>query len=100
VDAHPLNIRQAASANFWLASENTCLRKSGLPLTLQRDKSRTHGACPAAGEPAVLFLSANTARHPAGICAGIGSNRRQKWFQIQMVMALGNYRPGAPRKKL
>jgi hypothetical protein len=33
-------------------------------------------------------LSANTARHPAGICAGIGSNRRQKWFQIQMVMAL------------
>ena len=28
------------------------------------------------GKPAVLFLSANTARHPAGICAGIGSNRR------------------------
>jgi hypothetical protein len=32
-------------------------------------------AVPAAEEPAVLFLSANTARHPAGICAGIGSNR-------------------------
>jgi hypothetical protein len=114
VDAHPLKIRQAASATFWLASENTSLRKSGLPLTLQRDKSRTltwlasgnafdlsvhtsctrrllsgpgsipvgtlwrperHGARPAAG-PAVLFLSANAARHPAGTCAGIGSNQR------------------------
>ena len=51
------------------------------------------------GKPAVLFLSANTARHPAGICAGIGSNRRQKRHQIQMVMVLSDCRPGAPRKK-
>ena len=30
----------------------------------------------AEGESADLFLPANTARRPAGICAGIGSNRR------------------------
>ncbi|MHC2331689.1 hypothetical protein [Bradyrhizobium sp. USDA 4454] len=53
------------------------------------------GACLLPG-----FLSANTARHPAGICAGIGSNRRQNCFQIQMVMALGNYRPGHHGKNL
>jgi len=31
---------------------------------------------PSCRKPAVLFLSANTARQPAGICAGVGSNRR------------------------
>ena len=51
---------------------------------------------PAAGEPAVLFLLANTARQLVGISVGIGSHRRQKLFKIQLVMVLGGYRPGAP----
>jgi hypothetical protein len=37
-----------------------------------------HGACPAAGEPAVLFLPANTARLLVGSSVGIGNNRLQK----------------------
>jgi hypothetical protein len=50
-----------------------------------------------AADGSLLFYFCQlTTRHPAGICAGIGSNRRQNWFQTQMVMALGNYRPGAP----
>jgi hypothetical protein len=51
---------------------------------------------PAAEELAVLFLRANTERHLVGISVGIGSNRRQKLFQIQLVMLLGDCRPGAP----
>ena len=50
----------------------------------------------AAEELAVLFLRANTERHPVGISVGIGSNRRRKLFQIQLVMVLGDCRPGAP----
>ena len=50
-----------------------------------------------AGELAILFLSANTARRLVGISVGIGSNRRPKLVQTQMVMALGGYRPGAPK---
>src|SRR5712671_5829007 len=51
---------------------------------------------PAAVESPVLFFPANTARHLVGISVGIGSHRRLKLLQIQMVMALGDYRPGAP----
>jgi hypothetical protein len=54
---------------------------------------------PDAGGPAVLFLTADTSHRFAGIPAGIGSNQRQKLFQVQLLMALGNCRPGAPRKK-
>jgi hypothetical protein len=53
-------------------------------------------AVPAAEEPAVLLLRANTVRHLVGISVGIGSNRRPKSLQIQFVMVLGNCRPGAP----
>ena len=49
-----------------------------------------------AGEPAILFLPANSARRLVGISVGIGSSRRQKMFQIQLVMILGDCRPGAP----
>lgn len=51
---------------------------------------------PAAWEPAVLFLLANTVRQLVGISVGIGSNRWIKLFQIQLVMVLGDCRPGAP----
>ena len=51
---------------------------------------------PTAWEPAVLFLLANTVRQLVGISVGIGSNRRLKLFQIQLVMVLGDCRPGAP----
>jgi hypothetical protein len=51
---------------------------------------------PAAEEPAVLFLRANTVRYLVGISVGIDSKRRRKFFQIQLVMVLGNCRPGAP----
>ena len=51
----------------------------------------------AAEELAVLFLRANTARHLVGISVGIGSNRRRTIFQIQLVMVLGDCRPGAGR---
>jgi hypothetical protein len=60
----------------------------------------TAWAVPAAEELADLFLRANTEHHVAGISAGIGSNRRQKKFYIQLVIALGDCRPGALRKKL
>jgi hypothetical protein len=32
-----------------------------------------------------------------GISVGIGNDRRQKLLYVQMVMAAGGYRPGAPR---
>ncbi len=51
---------------------------------------------PAAGEPVDLFLPANIARQFVGISVGIGRHPRQKLLQIQMVMELGGYRPGAP----
>jgi hypothetical protein len=51
---------------------------------------------PAAMEPPILFLPVNGARHLVGISVGIGSHRRSKLLQIQMVMELGGYRPGAP----
>jgi len=41
-------------------------------------RSERHGACPAAGEPAVLFLPASTERLLVGISVGIGNNRLQK----------------------
>jgi hypothetical protein len=50
---------------------------------------------PAAVEPPVLFLPANGVRHLVGISVGIGSHQRRKSFQIQTVMELGGYRPGA-----
>jgi hypothetical protein len=49
---------------------------------------------PNARKAAILFLPANTARQLVGISVGIGSNRRGKFLQIQMVIALGGYRPG------
>jgi hypothetical protein len=58
----------------------------------------TSWAVPAAEELAVLFLRANTERHLVGISVGIGSNRQRKIIQIQLVMVLGDCRPGAPRK--
>jgi hypothetical protein len=51
-------------------------------------------AVPAPEELAGLFLRANTERHLVGISVGIGSNRRRKLFQIQLVMVLGDCRPG------
>jgi hypothetical protein len=51
---------------------------------------------PAAGEAAVLFLPANTARQLVGISVGIGSNLRSKSLQIQMIMEIDDCRPGAP----
>jgi hypothetical protein len=75
---------------FGISGQSRVRFRSGRLWSLERHR---RARC---GKPAVLFLSANTARHPAGICAGIGSNRRQKCLQIQMVMVLDNYRPGAP----
>jgi hypothetical protein len=49
-----------------------------------------------AGEPAVLFLPTNAARHHVGISVGIGSNARRNLLEIQMVIGLDGYRPGAP----
>jgi hypothetical protein len=43
-----------------------------------------------------FIFATNTARQLVGISVGIGSNRRRKLLQIQMVMELGGYRPGAP----
>jgi hypothetical protein len=34
--------------------------------------------------------------HFVGISVGIGDDRRQKYFYIQMVMVVSGYRPGAP----
>jgi hypothetical protein len=39
-------------------------------------------------------LPANTARQLVGISVGIGSNRRRKLLQIQIVMELGGYGQG------
>jgi len=47
-------------------------------------------------EPAILFLRANTKRHVVGISVGTGNKRRRKPLQIQLVMVLGDCRPGAP----
>jgi hypothetical protein len=55
---------------------------------------------PAPEELAGLFLRANTERHLVGISVGIGSNRRRKLFQIQLVMALGDCRPGGTTQRL
>jgi hypothetical protein len=62
-------------------------------------ETERHGARLLPGEPAVLFLPANTARQLVGISVGIGSNRRLKLFQNQLVMVVGDCRPGAPGKK-
>jgi hypothetical protein len=51
---------------------------------------------PAAVEPSVLFLPANTARYLVGISVGIGRHLPLKHLQIQIVVGLGGYRPGAP----
>jgi hypothetical protein len=51
---------------------------------------------PAAGGARCLFLSAHTARQLVGISVGIGSNRRGKLLQVQMVIGVGACRPGAP----
>src|SRR5277367_3058529 len=56
----------------------------------------TTWAVTAAEEPAVLFLPANTARYLVGISVGIGSSRRRKLPQLQLVMVLSDCRPGAP----
>jgi hypothetical protein len=45
-----------------------------------------HEGVPVTGEPAVLFLPANTARHPVIIPVSIGSNTRRNLLQIQMVI--------------
>jgi hypothetical protein len=47
------------------------LGKGSIPVERRERHRRAH-----CGKPAFLFLSANAARHPAGIRAGIGSNRR------------------------
>jgi hypothetical protein len=57
----------------------------------------TAWAVPVAEEPAVLFLRANIERHLVGISVGIGSNWRRKLLQIQLIMVLGDCRPGAPQ---
>jgi hypothetical protein len=47
---------------------------------------------------ACYFIFASyTARRLVGIPVGIGSNLRRKLLYIQMVMAVVEYRPGAPR---
>src|SRR5436190_16965697 len=43
-----------------------------------------------------LFLRATAVRYLVGIPVGIRSNRRLKLLQIQLVMRLGDCRPGAP----
>jgi len=53
---------------------------------------------PAAEEPAVLFLRASTERHLVGIPVGIDSNWWRKFFQIQLVLVLGDCRPGEARR--
>src|SRR5258708_17933366 len=54
-------------------------------------RSLLQGAC------CFIFFASYTARQLVGISVGIGDNRRQNLLQIQMVMALGGYRPGAPK---
>ena len=48
----------------------------------------TASGVPCCREPPALFFLANTARQLVGISVGIGSNRRSKLCQIQMVMVL------------
>jgi hypothetical protein len=55
-------------------------------------------AFPAATAPAALFFSANTMCQFVGIPVGIDNNQREKPLPVQMVTALGNYRPGAPTR--
>jgi hypothetical protein len=45
---------------------------------------------------APIFFASYIARRLVGISVGIGSNRRRKLVYIQMVMAVVEYRPGAP----
>jgi hypothetical protein len=52
-------------------------------------RSLLQGAC-------CFIFASYTARQLVGISVGIDNNRRHKLLQIQMVMALGGYRPGAP----
>ena len=59
-------------------------------------KTGTAFAVPAAEGACCFIWRANSERHLAGISVGIGSNRRRKLSQIQLVMVLGNCRPGAP----
>jgi hypothetical protein len=54
-------------------------------------------SCDCCREPAVLFLPTDAARHHVGISVGIGSNARRNLLEIQMVIGLDDYRPGAPR---
>jgi hypothetical protein len=49
---------------------------------------------PAAREPAAIIFCQLIALLLVGIPAGIGSNRRRKSFQIQLVMVLADCRPG------
>jgi hypothetical protein len=44
----------------------------------------------------LFYFASYIARHLVGISVGIGSNRRRKLLYIQMVMAVVEYRPGAP----
>jgi hypothetical protein len=44
----------------------------------------------------LLYLASYIAGHLVGISVGISGNRRRKLLYIQMVMAVGEYRPGAP----
>jgi hypothetical protein len=48
----------------------------------------------AAAEPVVKSFLADTVRQLVGISVGIDSNRRRKLFRIQLVMMLGDCRPG------
>ena len=50
-------------------------------------RSLLQGAC-------CFIFASYTARQLVGISVGIGNKRRQKFIQIQRVMALGGYRPG------
>jgi len=55
-----------------------------------------HGAFVAARSLLYYFFASYTARQLVGISVGISNTPRLKLTQIQMVMALGGYRPGAP----
>jgi len=55
------------------------------------------GRCLLLGGVRILFLLADTAHRFVGIPVGIGSNQRRKQFQIQLLMVLGDCRPGAPQ---
>jgi hypothetical protein len=54
-------------------------------------------ACAYAPGSLLFYFASYIARHLVGISVGIGSNRRRKLLYIQMVMAVVEYRPGAPR---